>query len=69
MVTVGLLNANQVYPLEIFSDAIAKRAASIILLEIKIHDCTIVLKDWCTSIRKNGLIQGARIYIFIKIIA
>ena len=46
MVTVGLLNANQMYPLEIFSDAIAKRAASIILLEIKIHDRTIVLKDW-----------------------
>jgi len=32
VVTVGLLNANQVHPREIFSDAIAERAASIILV-------------------------------------
>ena len=32
VVTVGLLNTNQVHPREIFSDAIAERAASIILV-------------------------------------
>ncbi len=32
VVTVGLLNANQVHPREIFSDAIAERGASIILV-------------------------------------
>jgi len=32
VVTVGLLNANQVHPREVFSDAIAERAASIILV-------------------------------------
>ncbi|NMX21031.1 hypothetical protein C5S30_01040 [ANME-1 cluster archaeon GoMg4] len=32
IVTIGLLNANQVHPREIFSDAIADRAASIILV-------------------------------------
>jgi DNA repair protein RadC len=32
VVTVGLLNANQVHPREIFSDAIADRAASVILV-------------------------------------
>jgi DNA repair protein RadC len=32
VVTVELLNANQVHPREIFSDAIAERAASIILV-------------------------------------
>lgn len=32
VVTVGLLNANQVHPREVFSDAIADRAASVILV-------------------------------------
>jgi DNA repair protein RadC len=32
VVTVGLLNANQVHPREVFSDAIAERGASIILV-------------------------------------
>ena len=32
VVTVGLLNANQVHPREVFSDAITERAASIILV-------------------------------------
>jgi len=32
VVTVGLLNSNQVHPREIFSDAIAERAASLILI-------------------------------------
>lgn len=64
VITVGLLNVNQVHPREVFSDAIADRAASVILVHNHPSGKTEPSKDdieITKRLREAGEILGIRV--------